>query len=380
MWGRVIAFISFLFVHPSWAVDNKIELAVQIAKSSQVSIRGSQIEIFQGKYPVLSLSGFEQISIRPEPGASGLLKIELNKSNTSQIVSGPIGIRGALISVNGKLVPDHFKIYRDSTGYLEVVTNLELEEYITGVLPSEMPASWPMEALKAQAVVARTYALYKKNQSSDSNSFDLVSTSLDQVYKIGNFRKLEPKYQKKIQQAVFATNGQILVGEDKEPIGAFYHADCGGHTVAAQQVWQGRSQTEGVEDPYCPNSPYGKWKVHLTAAELKESSKKLFHPPQEIKTLKVTQLSNDGRVERLTLNDNLSLRGSEFRKIMGFSKVKSTFFTLKKLSDRWLIEGKGYGHGVGMCQWGAKHLSMQKRDYKQILKHYFKKGKLTNLN
>lgn len=258
------------------------------------------------------------------------------------------------------------KITPNPSGY-SVTNILPLDDYLAGTLAAEMNGSWEMEALKAQAVASRTYALYMVKHPKNT-LFDLDSSTQDQVYQ-GVERE-----SKRVSQALKETEGLYLSVKGTEPIKAYYHSRCGGITETAGAVWkyQGHPFKQRVPCPYCQKFPFS-WTTVVTAEELFKS---LHLPFQTITAL--SNLSADktpaGRVSALKFALNgteKKVTSDELRSLLGYTRIKSANFDWKIDGDEIHFNGVGSGHGVGMCQWGARYLAKQGKNFRQILAHYY---------
>ncbi len=232
---------------------------------------------------------------------------------------------------------------------------VDIEDYLRGVVGEEMPYYWPEEALKAQSVVSRTYALYHLRHY---RPYDLSSTILHQKY--GGIKS----ERETINRAVAKTRGEVLV-RNGELIFSPFHACSGGFTEWGKEVWEkAPSYLIGVPDPFCENSPYSYWTYRITRRRLGEML------GVRVKRVEIVEYTPSGRVRKIKIGDRI-LRGEELRKILGYSHLRSTLFRV--IEGRWWIKfvGKGWGHGVGLCQWGARKMAEKGFSYQDILKFYF---------
>lgn len=256
----------------------------------------------------------------------------------------------------------------------DVIALVPFEDYLAGVLASEVPVDWPLETLKAQAVAAKSYALSlieeKKRQP-----WHLESTVEDQVY-----RHLEAKKNsaQKIKQAIQETRSWILKDERGRPLRAYYHSDCGGQTIPAKEVW-GHSQGAGtVRDQSCPSSPRSRWSLNLSEDELQ---RRLGLPPgRELLGLELLPSQESERVQEVLVTMSggwaKKWKANEFRLKLGSTALKSTLFQAEPARSGWVFRGQGYGHGVGLCQWGSRTLGLRGVKGEQILRHYYPLAKL----
>lgn len=290
-------------------------------------------------------------------------------------------VQGETMSLGLEPAPKTLLLYPLDTKAFDVVASLNVENYLAGVLPSEMPASWPMEALKAQVVASRSYMLALMKERRHQH-FQLESSVFDQVYKHVNRVGISQDIQKRILSAIRETRGDVLVGARGEIFKSFYHADCGGQTEEPKYVWGMEKKNGTVKDGFCPSSPHAKWEYRLSKSRLKsELAKHLpIESSSEVRGMLIAQRTPSGRVAELEVlkEDSTSFRISaqDFRRAIGFHRIKSTNFRLFWFGEEVVIEGRGHGHGVGMCQWGARSLAKRGVSYRDILKRYYPRSRL----
>ncbi|EMI61016.1 SpoIID/LytB domain-containing protein [Leptospira noguchii] len=256
-------------------------------------------------------------------------------------------------------------IIPQSQGPALVINVLPLEEYLLAVVPSEVPYSWPMEALKAQAICARTYAvreiLNKKNAL-----YDVEATTNSQVY--GGIEKEHPFTTKAVQD----TTGVMAVFEEN-PIQAFFHSNSGGKTETPENIWGGKKipylSTVSSDFDRAGENFYWKEIVSQDLINSKFSNLKLG----EIQSIQVLSRTSSGRVDLMELNGTEGtsrIRGKEFRQTLG-APVRSLRFGIQKESNGFLIKGMGSGHGVGLSQWGSFGMAKENYNYIEILRYYY---------
>lgn len=280
------------------------------------------------------------------------------------------------------------KLLHDKTG---VVEEIPIDTYLYGVVSAEMPVNYETEALKAQAIVARTYTVYKiKNgggKHSDvgadicdnSNCCQAWISKEDRLAKWDT--EVQEEYWNKIVNVVDSTAGRIIIYDGK-PINAFFHSNSGGSTEVPLDVWGGSGYpylqvvaTVG-EDAY----PQYNSELELTKSELIEKIKSV-HSEFEIDfskedAIKVMEYTNSGRIKTIKFG-NVNLSGVEARSIFG---LKSANFTVKLTDeDKVKFNVIGYGHGVGMSQTGADALAKQGSNYEDIIKHYYVGVEIQNM-
>ncbi|MEJ2182667.1 MAG: SpoIID/LytB domain-containing protein [Nitrospirota bacterium] len=268
-------------------------------------------------------------------------------------------VQGSLITASTSGYRGSFEVWRGPDG-LYIINEVPLEEYVEGVVTAESGKDWAYEALKAQAVVVRTYALYQKMQGA-KRTYDVTSSVLHQLFKGQNS---DPA----VAAAVRETRGQILV-YDGEPIAAYYHSTSGGRTELPEEVF-GRSYpylTSVKTD--CSLSPYSFWTRRIPITEIEKALGK-----NNILELSIKSNTATGRVKEVAVRGNpstLVIEAKELRKKLGWKRLPSTDFTVKKEGDLMVFEGRGYGHGVGLCQWSALEMALKGKSYKDILSYFY---------
>lgn len=258
------------------------------------------------------------------------------------------------------------QIVRRGKGLL-VVNQVDLEEYVKGVVPSEVNSAWHPEMLKAQAVAARTYALYQ-HMLSASRDYDVAASIQDQVYR--GRHGLDAR----VEQAVESTRGLVITYQGA-PIYAAFSSTAAGITEDAMVVWsKDLPYLKGVECPFDLESPYYQWKASFRVDVLEKNLRQLGFPVGTIATLTPLSRSRAGRVATLRIlhsKGELILRGEELRKAVGYTVVPSTQFTIESFGQDIVLTGYGAGHAVGLCQWGAKELAELGYSFSSILRYYY---------
>lgn len=252
------------------------------------------------------------------------------------------------------------------------VQEFPLERYVVGVLAKEVVSDWPLEALKAQAVASRTYVLYRKAHPR-APEYDVEADTRDQVFE--NKRR----YPKAILAAVRETEGEVLQHEG-QAFESFFHSCCGGMSERADQVWPGTGVPpveEVHQDPYCSACPRDRWEFQISRGELGEI---LSLPFEEVA---VTGRNESGRVTEITFQsgkEKIAMDGVALRQKVGDDKIRSTLFEIAGAGDPVVFSGRGSGHGVGLCQWGAKGMADRGKSYHEILEFYYPGASLINVN
>jgi stage II sporulation protein D len=267
-------------------------------------------------------------------------------------------MKGDLLASGVRYTGD-IEVWKGQNG-LYVVSEIPLEEYVKSVVQAEVGTNWELEALKTQAVIARTYAVYQKNTNGNSY-YHITSSVLHQVYK-GN-----PSHTT-VAEAVDKTSGEILTYENK-PILAFYHSTAGEKTELPEEVF-------GKGYPYlksvgvsCENSPYWMWERRIPLSEIEKAL-----GISDIKDISIKSYTSTGRVKEIyiitELNEN-AIKATEFRKLLGWQRLPSTNFNIMRDNGAVVFEGKGYGHGVGLCQWSTLEMAKKGKNYREILSYFY---------
>ena len=382
--------------------------------------RESEILLKQGLKPKITMPSHWEIwlPIKDKDKVNKYFKIKrtiikheiipfLINKYTFQKLKGPISlVSNDVIKINNTDYGKIFYLIKDSYGTWTLVQKLSFAEYLKGVLPHEIGANSPLEALKAQAVIARTWAIYNSNRF-EADKFHLCVTTQCQVYKpqITN---------ENIEKAIIDTKNKVLVFEDK-PINAFYHASNGGISASSGESWKmsdypyltSEFDFMNFEKKYLQSSVkereslkyflqsdknnfFGKdhhlfrWKRKVTDKEILNLLQRnaLANKNSKILDLKVIKRGTSGRVIKLEISQvnpmsKVTLVKDDIRKALNF--LPSNLFIIDKLNDNlWVFTGGGFGHGVGLSQSGAIEMAKIGYPYQKILKRYYKKTKILN--
>jgi stage II sporulation protein D len=251
----------------------------------------------------------------------------------------------------------------------QIVNVVDLEEYLNSVVSAEMSAHWPASALEVQSICARTYVLQR---SDPRRQYDLIPSELDQIY--GGVAGETPAG----TAAVNATAGQVL-----NYGGAFarvaYSSCCGGHTEASSEAWGAAPipYLRGVVCAWCSASPNYRWSTTMLLATLSARFSAGLEPLGELQDLRVTERDASGRARAFELvaeRGSTIVQGSAFRRAIGPRVLRSLLVTKIErapIATDFSIEGAGLGHGVGLCQWGARGMALKGRSSSEILGYYF---------
>jgi stage II sporulation protein D len=344
-------------------------------------------------------------SAAPLVAAGQSLELRLMPDRRIAVEAPGVSLRGAWIALEPLAPPAHVLVKAPGTARLLrgrvrftaldgilPLAELSLEEYLRGVVPAEMFPSWEAEALKAQAVLARTYTLaFQRRRHGDYDICDQVHC---QVY-LGIDNETY-----RTTRAVRETRGQVLTYREA-PARIFYHSTCGGATAIPAAVFaEDLESTEDAPAPrvvsdlvlsgaLCSKSPHFLWEYRLERKRFQRFLDSLAAGRSGVGTirkLRILQRDETGRISRLELvgdGGTFPMSGNDFRlRFMGrFGRdtLKSTLFSIRMDGDSVFLEGRGYGHGVGLCQWGAQALAGRGYSYQAILQHYYPQSRLTSI-
>jgi stage II sporulation protein D len=258
-----------------------------------------------------------------------------------------------------------------------LVNRLGLEEYVAGVLGGEMPLSYPEPALEAQAIAARTYALYEMRVRGRGADFDVTDDTTSQVY-----RGLEVETEG-ARRVVGATCGVVLTYRGLL-FPAYFHSTCGGTTVPAWFSLGGSDipPLSGAPCGFCGDARYARWEAEVRKADLAEGLRREGIAVGSVDRVEVIEVGPAGHaavVRVVHAGGEVRIRGPRFRHIVGPSVVRSTHFTAEDRGDRVLFFGCGYGHGSGLCQNGARGMARAGYGAAEILRRYYPGAELVRI-
>lgn len=362
--------ISLLISLPSFAVDVRVGiqqdvLRIAVGSSTEATLLDGTGQSL-GKMP--SMQGF---AAEASVGGVTVLgqkawQLSIQPKDNGFVYIGDRWYRGVVRLVR-------------TAGGLTAINKVNMEDYIASVIGKEMYPTWPIEALKAQAVASRSYALYQMKRPK-YKLFDVADTVASQVY-VGITGEAPST-----QEAARSTAGQILM-YGGQVVEAVFHSSSGGHTENAEFVWlKPKPYLKGVPD-FDQMAPVYQWTTTLTATQLRQRLPGLG----TILSMTPVRTSPTGRIQTIKIQGNTAARvmkGAEFRRILG---LRSTLFTAKPQFEPlasqqpsspnlrpagFTIEGRGNGHGLGMSQWGAHGMASAGKTYKEILAHYFQNTRI----
>jgi stage II sporulation protein D len=329
----------------------------------KVAVVGSRIQLVQQaesfRNVAIEPAGLKKMDIQFQKKWDRSLLVVKKENQPSLIKEGSLYIKGSDLKIGAHAVNDFLQISKRENGF-DIIAYVKLRDYLKGVVSSEMPINWPAETLKAQIVAARSYVLFMSERRK-KNSFDVESSIKDQVYRPTRDSGLEPLLDE--------TANMVLFDENKNLFKAYYHSECGGQTSSAKKIF-GDSQFDAeVRDPYCAGRT---WRAEIPKREIEKyfgAFKQFVNEFNPLKRAYAVALQRpDSRVEPID--------AQKLRLHLGSTRMKSTWFESHDKGDKIEFVGKGYGHGVGLCQWGSRQMGVMKKSFKEILAFYYPKSLL----
>jgi stage II sporulation protein D len=269
--------------------------------------------------------------------------------------------RDGTLSLDGSAFRGRFKILPGAGPTLDVINLVDMEDYLRSVIAQEMSPSWPLDALKAQAVAARTYCVEHALRLADEpwqlNQYSMAYRGT--VTESG-----------KTNRAVDDTAGVVCLWAGR-PFEAFYHSTCGGRTSSVHFVFDQREvpPLAGTDCGRCTVSPYYQWSFSADAAEVAASL--ADYGVTGIRSIRTGETDPAGRCRTVLINGQTRIPVGKFRSAVGVNRLRSACFTVRPFGDALEFSGRGWGHGVGLCQYGARELANEGRAWHEILTHYY---------
>ncbi len=370
---------------------NMIRVLLDEQPGSYEFINASPVYLKNGDNYIALVNQGNRLSILPS-GDEVEVEIEGKNFKGKNMRLVP-GTPGESIAYKGELYRGSINLIPDGTT-VNIVNQLPVEEYLKGVIPKEMPTGKGneyYEALKAFTICARTYTFSKLREN--KNSFDVFADTRDQVYGGSGIEK------EIVNKVVEETRGLILTYNDK-PAVTFYHSTCGGYTEDAKNVFPNMDlpyliTVKDGDKPYCSISPKFTWTETFPEnvfIKRLSSAGYLDNTDYSISRFSINSTFKSGRINELEIDltdkrgsdKTIKLYGNNIRYIIKRADNKaileSNNFTIRREGGNIIINGKGYGHGVGLCQWGSLEQSKEGKDFEEILSFYYPGTKIESYN
>ena len=346
------------------APDLRVGLASGRA-SLTITLAGSKATVQTGSSKTITLAANTAAAIRWQDGA---FLVGREKLRGEVLVIRPAAKAGEL-SLDGRRYRGALEL-RHKGGGLTAVNIVPVDDYLRSVVPEEMPVDWPAEAIKAQSVAARSFALASRGRHA-GESYDLCTTTHCQLYTGTAAEKSASN------AAIKATRGEVLTYGGK-PIEALFHTDSGGMTENSEDVWGSHvPYLRAAKDTPTKTMP---WTKTISRADLERKLAAKGHDIGKVRSLALSPLAighaakdrtASGRVKTMTVKGTkgtATLSGTTWRSLLG---LKSTLFDAKLTKDAVTFTGYGSGHGLGISQWGAERMAAKGKSYADILHHYY---------
>ena len=346
------------------APDLRVGLASGRA-SLTITLAGSKATVQTGSSKTITLAANTAAAIRWQDGA---FLVGREKLRGEVLVIRPAAKAGEL-SLDGRRYRGALEL-RHKGGGLTAVNIVPVDDYLRSVVPEEMPVDWPAEAIKAQSVAARSFALASRGRHA-GESYDLCTTTHCQLY-TGTAAEKSASH-----AAIKATRGEVLTYGGK-PIEALFHTDSGGMTENSEDVWGSHvPYLRAAKDTPTKTMP---WTKTISRADLERKLAAKGHDIGKVRSLALSPLAighaakdrtASGRVKTMTVKGTkgtATLSGTTWRSLLG---LKSTLFDAKLTKDAVTFTGYGSGHGLGISQWGAERMAAKGKSYADILHHYY---------
>lgn len=333
------------------------------------------IEVGGGPMMVSDLTGRSVVNDSPTwlraTLKNGVIEVAGRRVDGLRLAPADVGF----LRVNNREYPGALEIMKGGDG-LTLVNELPLEDYLAGAVKAEAGDKMPLEMLKAQAIVARTYAAYHRRLNAEK-AYHLVASTLNQQY-VGRVPA-----DSVVWTAVRETAGQVLLWQG-ELFPAFYHTDSGGYTEDPRVVFAAANMPalKPVRVEFPSESPHQRWRLELPLAELSAALLRGGISIGRVVALDVLERSVSLRVARIAVRGTagtVTLRGNDLRRLVGYDTLKSTLFAVAVVGPMARFVGRGYGHGVGLDQWSAKTMADQGYAAQRIVLYYYPGATLSTL-
>lgn len=279
------------------------------------------------------------------------------------------------ILIDGCAFRGDIRLITKSAGRITVINDIGVEPYIRGILYHEVSHYWPMNALRAQAIACRTYALYQM-QENRLRDYDVTGDIYSQVYGGSSAERY------RTNEAVLETAGLILNYKGKV-FPAYFHAVCAGHTEDASRLWDiDLYPLKGIACPFCKEAPHYNWHYVVELDEVALKLSQAGHATGKIKSIDILGRDTSSRITLLRVKGgkkDIKISAKDFRQALGPNLLRSTNFKLEIAGDDAVFKGFGWGHGVGLCQWGCYFMAKAGHGYEEILKFYYPGSEIVSL-
>jgi stage II sporulation protein D len=360
-----------------WQVPQTLDAAPAVRVALERGVKSVRVAV-EGPYRLIGDDGevvsqgdrLAEVEVRPAEGGLALGRYIFRPAWLKVLPS-----EAGTLRVDGRAYRGELIVADRGSGDLLVLNRLGLESYVAGVVGNEMPLSWPMAALRAQAIAARTYAL-QRLQARKRSAWDVTDDASSQVYK-----GLENETER-ARAVVTDTLGVILSWQGRV-LTAFYHSTCGGDTIPAAWVFGGADlpPLRGGPCGFCESSKYYRWELRLSPDDLaaKLKGRGAVAPVTSVAVTETGPADHVGKVEIAHAGGTLAISGADLRRSVGHSRIRATRFRAGIEGGEVVFTGAGWGHAVGMCQVGARGMADAGYGTRDILGRYYPGAELVTL-
>ncbi|MEZ4722879.1 MAG: SpoIID/LytB domain-containing protein [Flavobacteriales bacterium] len=301
-------------------------------------------------------------------GSFGVVEVKRDKWGSSLVVQRADNVKRQHEYFDDFTIKPH-------SGKLRIINDVYIEHYVAGVVESEAGSKEPKEYYKVQAVICRTYALNNRRRH-EAEGFQLCDKVHCQVY------HRRSKANPDIIRATLETTGIVIVDSDINLVTAAFHSNCGGYTCNSEDVWSGYLEyLRGRTDDNCSQEPHSYWRYTTTTDQWLEYLRTKHGYPIHDPIARNAILNYCPDKRQISFDHNADgIDKIDFKHVRHDLKLRSAYFSVDQVQDSIIIEGKGYGHGVGLCQEGAMNMAKRGVSYDEILHYYYNNIHLVNLS
>lgn len=370
-------FLLILIVNCTFAVD------FDVCIFSSSSLRSIMITPLSGKYviyndskAIVDLYKNNPVTLSVKDGKVNVNKQGEDLGTFDNLNFSAEGFLNTFIikcidpSIKERVYDDGLKVFVED-GLLKVINKVEMEHYVAGVVESEGGIKKNLEFLKLQAIISRTYAISNLRKHIKVDGYNFCDNTHCQLYRGRCINSL-------IMMAVSQTAGDIIIDNSNKPISAAFHSNCGGQTANSEDVWSiETTYLKSVKDSFCLKQSQSRWKIKITKKAWLHYLSSKFNYPVDDSSMVIKAISYKQPSRKVNFDDNPNI---PLKTIRNDWKLKSAYFNIEDHGDTLYFNGKGFGHGVGLCQEGAMHMVDLGWTFKEIIKYYYTDVSIINIS
>ena len=358
-----------------------VDVDVRIFSSSKLKV--IKVTPLSGKYviynnntKIVDLYKNNSVELSVKEGKINIVKQGKNFGSYDSLSFSADGFLNTFIlksidpEIKERVYDDGIKITVEN-GFFKIINNVEIEHYIAGVVQSEGGIKKNLEYLKLQAIISRTYAISNIRKHIKEEGYSFCDEVHCQLYRGRSSKSM-------IMMATSQTAGDIIIDISNKPISAAFHSNCGGQTMNSEDVWTiPTTYLKAINDTFCLKQSQANWEVKIPENEWLSYLFKTYKYNIEDSAI-IKRITNFKQIKREKYFDNDT--NIQLKNIRYDCKLRSAFFSIENQGDTILFKGKGYGHGVGLCQEGAMHMVDIGWTFKEIIKYYYKNVSIINIS